>query len=135
MSWTWKTTTVATAAVLTLALSGCSAAAEAQKADRATELGCTEVPSTATSAVEATLTGGYTLGEGSTGFERDGSWLVAAPLVDSAGVTENAAFAVDLATDPATVTSTGDAALQASSAPTGADTSVADVLDCIFTVS
>jgi hypothetical protein len=130
---TW--TTVAATAVLSIALVGCTAAADSRKADRATALGCDEVPPAAVEGIGAVLSDGFTLGEGSTGFEKDGRWLVATPLVDTEGVTENAAFAVDLAAQPAAVTAESEHAAKASSAPTGATPGATDVLDCIFSVS
>jgi hypothetical protein len=132
---TWTTRTAAAAALLAIALTGCTVAEDSRKADRATELGCTEVPAEAVTGIEAALVNGYTLGEGSTGFERDGRWLVAAPLEDAQGITENAAFAVDLAAQPAAVTAESAHATKASSAPAGATTGATDVLDCVFSVS
>lgn len=122
------------ALVLATVLSGCTPADDA-KADRATELGCGEAPAAAVDAIAATLSAGTTLGDGSTGFERDGRWLVVAPLVDAEGITQDAGFAVDLSSDPVSVTAETDVAQESSSAPAGSTPGAADVLDCIFTVS
>ncbi|SDF27755.1 hypothetical protein SAMN04487781_0827 [Cellulosimicrobium cellulans] len=131
----WTTRSAASAAVLAIALSGCTVAADSRKAERAAELGCDEVPTAVADAVEAALSDEFTLGEGSTGFEREGRWLVAAPLVDAEGITENAAFAVDLAARPAAVTAESGHAQKASTAPAGSTAGAADVLDCVFSVS
>ncbi|MHA7132414.1 hypothetical protein [Oerskovia turbata] len=131
---TWTTSAALGALALATVLSGCSAA-DTAKADRATELGCGEAPAAAVDAIAATLSAGSTLGEGSSGFERDGRWLVAAPLVDAEGITQDAGFAVDLASDPVAVTAESDVARASSSAPAGSTPGAADVLDCVFTVS
>ncbi|MFF3065605.1 hypothetical protein ACFVQ3_13690 [Oerskovia sp. NPDC057915] len=119
---------------LSMVLVGCSGD-DAEKAARADSLGCTEVPAGAAAAIESVLGAGVSLGEGSTGFERDGLWLVAAPLVDAEGVTQNAGFGVDLAADPVVVTAESAHALESSSAPSGSAPAAGDVLDCVFTTS
>lgn len=131
---TWMTRAAACAVGLSIALTGCSAG-DAQKAERADSLGCTEAPAPAVDAIESTLGDEVTLGEGSSGFERDGRWLVVAPLVDAEGITQNAGFGVDLSVDPAAVTAESELARESSSAPAGSTPAADDVLDCIFTVS
>lgn len=130
----WKTGTAIGMVALSTVLVGC-AGDDAEKAARADSLGCTEVPAGATDAIESVLGDGVSLGDGSTGFERDGLWLVAAPLVDTEGVTQNAGFGVDLAVDPVAVTAENDHARESSSAPSGSAPAAGDVLDCVFTTS
>lgn len=130
---TWATGAVVGVLGLVTVLAGCSAD-DARKVDRAAALGCTQVPEAATSAIAATLTDGFSLGDGISGFERDGRWFVAASLVDGEGLTEVAGFGVDSASEPVIVTAETDHAQEASSAPAGSTVAGTDVLDCIVTI-
>jgi len=116
-------------------LSSCSSAEDGAQADRARQLGCTEVPAGATAAIRSSLYSSFSLSGGGVGFEREGLWLVAVSLTDAEGLTENAAFAVGLTADPISVTAASDYAREVSSAPAKPLPAADDALDCIVTTS